>query len=88
MCEGAAVRYFSVADLVNYYDTENPTDPYPAPGVVTAANGENDFNVEISLSDGSTRIEKHVGAQVPAVDPDPSLSVRWIELRDRDAGEL
>lgn len=82
----AATLYFSVGDLVWFHDTENPTDPNPAPGVVTAANGENNFTVEITLADMSTRTEEHVGAQVPAVDPDPSPSVRWIELREREPG--
>lgn len=81
MSDGAAVFRFNVTDLVWFYDTENPTDPNPAPGVVTEANGENDFTVEITLADDSTRTEKHVGAVV-------SGSVRWIETRDRNAGQL
>lgn len=84
----SAVLYFNVNDPVWFYDTEEPTDPYPAPGVVLEQTGENDFKVEITLPDMSTRIVKHVGAQQPAVDPDPSPSVRWIELREREVGEL
>lgn len=84
----ASTFYFAVPELVWLYDTETPTDPNPAPGVTTSETGENDFTAEITLADNSTRIIKHVGAQIPAVDPDPSPSVRWIERRDREAGEL
>lgn len=76
----ASTHYFSVTDLIWLYDTENPTDPDPAPGEVTAETGENSVTVEITEA-GGTRTVKHVGAQQPD-------SVRWIELRDRDAGEL
>ncbi len=72
----ASTLYFNVGDPVWFYDI---ADPNPAPGVVTAVNGENDFDVEVF---GETRTEKHVGAQIPAIDPDPSPSVRWIELRE------
>jgi hypothetical protein len=77
----ASTYYFSVTDLIWFHDTENPTDPDPAPGVVTAETGQNDFTVEITLADESTETVKHVGAQQPD-------SVRWIELRDRDAGPI
>lgn len=86
MSEGAATLYFNVNDPVWYYDTESPTDPSPAPGVVTAVTGEADFTVEITLADLSAETRKHVGPQEPAVDPDPSPSVRWIELREREMG--
>jgi len=73
--------YFSVGDPVWFYDIEEPADPHPAPGVVTNVNGA-DYDVEITLADLSTRIERHVGPQ----EPGPSPSVRWIELRAIEPG--
>lgn len=84
---GAAVLIFSINDPVNYYDTENPTDPNPAPGVVTAVLSADKFEVEITLA-GGVMDTVVAGAQEPAVDPDPSPSVRWIEPRVVEPGEL
>lgn len=78
---GGGVFYFRVTDLIWYHDTENPTDPDPAPGVVTAETGDNDFTVEITLADSSTRTEKHVGTVA-------ANGARWIEIRDGNAGEI
>lgn len=80
--------HFNVNDPVWFYDINNAPDPHPAPGIVTAVNGETDYDIEITLSDNSIRAERHVGPQEPAVDPEPSPSVRWIELRVIDPGEL
>lgn len=77
----ASTHYFTVTDLVWYHDATNPTDPDPAPGVVTAETGDNDFTVEITLADTSTEIRKHVGTIAANGD-------RYIEPRDREAGGL
>lgn len=78
--DDAAVHYFSENDSVWFYDANEP-DPRPAPGVVIAETGVNDFTVEITLTDLSTRPVKHVGTA--AANPE-----RYIEPRDREAGQL
>lgn len=77
----ASTHYFSVTDLIWYHDTNNPTDPDPAPGVVMAETGDNDFTVEITLADTSTQTVKHVGTIA-------ANGNRYIEPRDREGGEL
>lgn len=74
-------HYFSVTDLIWFHDNVDPTDPDPAPGVVMAETGDNDFTVEITLSDQSTETRKHVGTVAANSD-------RYIEPRDGEVGGL
>ncbi len=83
---------FSVPELIWFFDTNegagpNP-NPTPLPGVTTLDEGEGLYTIEVTRPDTTTFEVEHVGAQEPAVDPDPSPSVIWIEKRSSEGGDL
>lgn len=75
------VHYFDVNELIWFRDSNEPTDPDPAPGKVLEETGDNDFKVEIYLTDLSTELRKHVGTIAANGD-------RYIEHRDNEGGPL
>lgn len=81
---------FSVTDLIWFYDTNEGADPNPTPlpGIVTVDEGDGLYKIEATRPDTTTFEVEHVGAQIPAVDPDPSPSVRWIEKRSSEGGPI
>lgn len=66
----------SVGDPINYFTSPPSTVPSPAPGVVTADEGDGLYTVQLGpLANDGYQTEEHVGDR----DADPA---RYIEARD------
>lgn len=82
--EGSNEQDPNVGRLINYFDTEEPTDPHPAPGIIREATGNNKYTIDYTTSD--LFIHSAEGVGFPPQEGEPPA--RYIVLRSEDPIEL